>query len=688
LAHVTTRDDAQELLRRLTGDEAAEFRPGQWEAIDALVRERRRALVVQRTGWGKSAVYFVATRLLRDRGAGATVLISPLLALMRNQIDAARRLGIVAETINSTNRESWQEVESRVRAGEVDVLLISPERLNNRQFRKNVLPHLFSAVGLLVIDEAHCISDWGHDFRPDYRRISRVLNRLPSGVPVLCTTATANDRVVADVVEQLGDDLAVLRGPLDRESLRLSVLELPDPAARMAWLAEHLPQLPGSGIVYCLTIRDAERLAEWLQRNGIDAIAYTGDSDGPGRVEIEQRLLANEVKVVVATSALGMGYDKPDLSFVVHYQAPGSAIAYYQQVGRAGRAIDAAEGILLRGAEDSDIQDWFIRTAFPSQEHAEAVVSLLAQRAEPMSLSAIEAEVNVRHSRLDAMLKILDVEGVVEQAEGGWIRTLQPWTYPAERVQRVTETRVAEQNAMRDFARGEECRMAFLRGLLDDRGAEPCGRCDVCAGARWNATVSPERVAEAAAFLRGAALPVPPKKQWIRGSTRPRIAPGELASEGRALSLYNDGGWGSVVRSSKFGSRRFPDELVVAAAQVIGGWRPQPEPSWVTSVPSTASGDLVRDFAVRLAAALGYDYLDAVDRVDLRRPQKEMENSVQQLRNLEGAFAVRGTAPARPVLLVDDIVDSGWTFTVVAAELRRAGVPAVFPFALAKATGS
>ncbi|MBA3655693.1 MAG: ATP-dependent DNA helicase RecQ, partial [Actinobacteria bacterium] len=307
LLAVPISEDAHDLLRRLTGQDDASFRDGQLEAIERLVAGRRRVLVVQRTGWGKSAVYFLATRLLRDQGAGPTVLISPLLALMRNQIAMATRAGVHAATINSDNRDDWEKVEADVRSGAVDVLLISPERLNNLRFRREILPDLVTVAGLLVIDEAHCISDWGHDFRPDYRRIARVLDLLPADLPVLCTTATANDRVVADIVDQLGHDLEVIRGPLERESLALAVVDLPQPSHRLAWLATVVPTLAGSGIVYCLTVADTERVAAWLRSQNIEAVAYSGETDPSQRLGVEDGLLANTMKVVVATSALGMG---------------------------------------------------------------------------------------------------------------------------------------------------------------------------------------------------------------------------------------------------------------------------------------------------------------------------------------------------------------------------------------------
>src|SRR5688572_28911035 len=422
---------AAELLQELAGPGAA-FREHQLEAVRDLVADRARVLCVQRTGWGKSAVYFLATSLLRERGAGPALIVSPLLALMRNQIDAAQRLGIRAHTINSTNRDGWDEVRQLLETDAVDLLLISPERLNNPQFRNTMLPLFAERVGLLVVDEAHCISDWGHDFRPDYRRIAEMLERLPEGVAVLCTTATANDRVVADVADQLrlgrAGALRTYRGPLGRESLRLEVVELPAPADRLAWLATHLPQLPGSGIVYTLTKRDADLVSDFLNAHGVPAEAYSGEVETERRVAVEERLLRNELKAVVATSALGMGYDKPDLGFVVHYQAPGSVISYYQQVGRAGRAIERADVVLLRGAEDRRIQDFFIEQAFPRRELVERVLARIeAAGEEGASTPELTAEVNLGRGRIEAMLKVLDVEGAVGRSGSRWVSGGGDW---------------------------------------------------------------------------------------------------------------------------------------------------------------------------------------------------------------------------------------------------------------------
>ncbi len=670
---------SSDLLRRLTGRPDASFHTGQLDAVLALAGPRKRVLVVQRMGWGKSAVYFIATRLLRDQGSGPTLLISPLLALMRNQIEAAKRMGVRAETINSSNPGDWDEIVARVELNEVDLLLISPERLANRQFRASVLDRVGASAGLLVVDEAHCISDWGHDFRPDYRRIKRVLDLLPRTVPVLACTATANDRVVDDIVSQLGNGLEVFRGSLGREGLVLHVIDLESPAARMAWLAQVLPALAGSGIVYCLTKRDVEAVADWLNRHGMVARPYTGASDG--REEVEQALLANEVDVVVATSALGMGFDKPDLSYVVHFQAPGSVIAYYQQVGRAGRQLATSVGVLLRGAEDADIQDWFIKTAFPRAEECERVLAALEEREGFVKLTELEAVVNVRHQRLETLMKNLEVDGAVVADGQQYQRTPRRFSYDTARVEAITELRRREQEEMLRYGTlASGCRMAFLRSALDDPESRPCGICDLCVAPSLPGEVDRALAAEAAQFLRRRDVVITPRKQW---PDRSRIPVGQRIEEGRALCRWGDGGWSVLVKRAKQRDGRFEDQLVEALARLVRDWRPDPRPEWVTWVPSLTHPDLVPELACRLAAALRVPAAEAVTKTRHTNPQKTMENSAQQLANIHGAFSVTTDVPSGPVLLVDDIVDSGWTVTYVGSLLRQAGCSAVVPLALA-----
>ncbi len=705
MQHVTTpaavTDAAQQVLERLAGEDAR-LRDDQAAAITALVAERRRVLVVQRTGWGKSAVYFVATALLRAAGAGPTVIVSPLLALMRNQIAAAARAGITAATINSTNREDWEEVAARVAADEIDVLLISPERLNHPGFRRDVLADVAARVGLVVVDEAHCISDWGHDFRPDYRRVRDVLAALPAGVPVVGTTATANDRVTADVQSQLtrdGGDLLTLRGGLDRDSLALSVVHLPSAAARMAWLADWIPTTAGPGICYTLTVAHAERLAAWLASRGIAVAAYSGQTEPRERTRIEAALKSNELKCVVATSALSMGYDKPDLSFIVHDGSPSSPIAYYQAIGRAGRALPPgamADVVLLPGAADSAVWAYFDSTAFPSRRDVDAVLVRLAEATRPVAVGQLEADVNLRRGRLEAMLKILDVEGAVTAVPGrggGWTVTprWREWRYAGDRYARVDAARKAEQRAMRDYAGTDGCLMAFLLGQLDDPhlvAGWRCRRCANCTGAP-PPSADPETTAVATAWLRRGDVPLEPRKQWPRGlaDRRGSIRADARCETGRVLAYGDDPAWEGLAGLLAGPDRPVPDDIVEGLVAVLARWDWQARPTWVTLVPSRRRPRLVASIAERIGTLGRLPVHDVVRRVADTSPQAEMSNSTHAAANAIAAFVVDpspagGRIPSGPVLLVDDVVRSGWTMTVVGALLRDAGAGAVLPLAV------
>ncbi|OZM74253.1 recombinase RecQ [Amycolatopsis antarctica] len=694
----TLRTRAEELLRALAGEDAI-LRDDQWTAIEALVAHQRRALVVQRTGWGKSAVYFLATALLREQGAGPTVIISPLLALMRNQISAAARAGIHAATMNSANAQNWDEVQAAVTAGEVDVLLVSPERLNNPDFRDTVLPKLTASAGLLVVDEAHCISDWGHDFRPDYRRLRTLLGDLPDGVPVLATTATANDRVATDVAEQLGigheNGTLVLRGPLDRESLRLAVATLPTPQARLSWLAEHLGELPGSGIIYTLTVAAAHDVAGLLTEHGFPVSAYTGKTDPAERQAAEDDLLANRVKALVATSALGMGFDKPDLGFVVHLGAPSSPIAYYQQVGRAGRGVRHAEVVLLPGREDVDIWRYFGSLAFPEERRVTQVLNALSYADRPLSTAALEPSVELSRSRLEMVLKVLDVDGAVRRVRGGWVSTGEPWAYDEQRYERVRTARDAEQQAMLDYIGTTGCRMEFLLRQLDDPHAAPCGRCDNCTGAHWDTAVSESTATSTRERLSRPGVELAPRKQWPTGMASldvplsGKIPADELAESGRTLGRLTDVGWGNRLREI-VGDRAtdgpVPDPVFAACLTVLAAWDWAERPVAVAGIASHTRPGLTGDLTARLASV---GKLTHLGRLDALGPPPRRANSAQRLADLWGRLALPEELRDRiaeldgPILLVDDLVDTGWTMTLAVRLLRTAGARAVLPFALA-----
>lgn len=684
------RARALELLRTGSGIPDATFRDDQEPAIQHIVEGRGRLLVVQRTGWGKSFVYFIATKLLREAGGGPALLVSPLLALMRNQSEAANRMGVRAETLNSSNQADWDEIERALENDEIDILLISPERLANEDFRTNVLASIAARISLLVVDEAHCISDWGHDFRPHYRLLERTARALPSTVRLLATTATANDRVMADLRTVLGPRLTVLRGDLNRTSLTLQTIRLPGQAERLAWLAEQVPNLTGSGIIYTLTVRDANQVAAWLKSEGLSVEAYSGKSEG--RDELERALLENRVKALVATTALGMGFDKPDLSFVIHYQTPGSVVAYYQQVGRAGRALPAAYGVLLSGDEETDITNYFIESAFPTREEVEVVLGALETNPSGLSVPELLEEVNISKGRIDKTIELLALESPAPLAKQGtkWQLTAAVlgddfWT----RAARLTDLRRAERDQMQEYVELNSGHMAFLLSALDSA----CSNASSPSLPLLPTTPSPRIAQRASAFLRRTSLPIQPRKKWPAGGlphygVTGMIAPDDRAEPGKALCVWGDAGWGQLVRKGKYGDDRFSDELVAACKQLVEEWSPDPAPVWVTYVPSLRRPALVHDFASRLATSLRLPFHVALTKTDNRPEQKTMANSTQQARNVDGSLEMSGVSlPKGPVLLVDDMVDSRWTLTVSAWLLSRAGVPNVWPLALAMTGG-
>jgi ATP-dependent DNA helicase RecQ len=704
----SAREEAEAHLRALVGPRDGQtdavLRDDQWSAIEALAVDARRALVVQRTGWGKSAVYFVATLLLRQRGAGPTVIVSPLLALMRNQIAAAERAGIRAVTINSTNIEQWQPINDAINAGEVDVLLVSPERLNNPGFRDEVMPRLAATCGLLVVDEAHCISDWGHDFRPDYRRIRTLLDTLPDGIPVLATTATANERVTADVAEQLGRDVLVLRGSLDRESLRLGVVRLKTAEMRLAWLADHLAEQPGSGIIYCLTVAATQEVAAYLRDRGHEVAAYSGQTDTTERQALESALVEGRVKALVATSALGMGFDA-SLGFVINLGAPQSPVAYYQQVGRAGRGTDDATVVLLPQIEDRDIWAYFASLAFPPEQLVRQTLSVLAEAPGSMSTVALETYVELSRNRLETLLKVLDVDGAVRRVQGGWIATGEPWSYDAERYARVAEARQREQDAMLTYLDSTECRMRFLRSQLDDPQldlpeAADCGRCDNCGGLTLSATVTDAAVAEAGEALSRPGVAIEPRKLWPTAlanlglELKGKIANGP--SQGRAIARLTDLGHGQALRALfrvGVADGPVPPSLAAALLTVMKDWSGDwagdglGRPVAIVGIESATRPQLVGDLATGLSRVMQIPIVGRFAIVDESvAPGQGAANSAQRVAAVKRRYQLAADVPPGPVLLVDDLVVSGWTLTVAGVALREAGATAVLPLVLGTQT--
>ena len=686
---IYSAERALELLRLGSGQVHASFRDGQEEAIQQMIDGDHRLLVVQKTGWGKSFVYFISTKILREAGCGPALLVSPLLALMRNQIAAAERMGVRAATINSDNIAKWTEVEAKIKQNEIDILLISPERLANERFRTEILGGLSLHVSLVVVDEAHCISDWGHDFRPHYRLLERFIRNMPSNIKLLATTATANNRVVEDLENVLGPNLRISRGDLNRPSLTLQTIRLESKAERLAWLSNQLTALAGHGIIYTLTVRDANQVANWLNSQGFDVEAYTGES-GSRRPELEQALSENRIKALVATTALGMGYDKPDLSFVIHYQMPSSVVAYYQQVGRAGRALNAAYGILLSGKEEDDIANWFIKSAFPTNEEVKEVVAQLEAHPTGLSVPQLLKEVNLSQGRVEKTLSLLALESPPPITKSGrhWQKTEVALSEDFwERAERLTTLRRREQQRMREYVHlpfGHH--MSFLISELD---GDPSGVITSSLQA-LSEDFPKDKLREANIFLKRYHLPINPRKQWPNGGLKHsnnhgKIAKSHQANSGKVLSLLGDAGLGNLVNVGKNQQQYFSNELIDACVVMFKEWGPQPAPTWVTCVPSLRNPTLVPDFAKRLAQALNLSFRVAIEKIDSRPEQNKFNNSFQQARNVDGSLApIRDQILSSPVLLVDDVILSGWTLTISSWLLRKNGSGEVWPLALAQ----
>lgn len=690
----TTKHEALALLRRSLDNGQATFREGQWEAINDLVNNRKRLIVVQRTGWGKSSVYFISAKLFREQGNGLTLVVSPLLALMRNQLVSANRLSLNAETINSTNTDDWENIISRVLSDEIDVLFVSPERLANESFVANVLTNVLNRIRMLVIDEVHCISDWGHDFRPDYRRLANIIMRLPKNVPVIGTTATANNRVIEDIRHLLGD-FTIQRGMLRRRSLMLATMKGLSRAGRLAWLAENLKRIDGTGIIYTMTIRDAIQVADWLQSSGVDAKAYYSDVDADGfkdsneyRVYLEHLLERNELKALVATSALGMGYDKPDIGFVIHYQAPSSVVSYYQQVGRAGRQVETALGLLMSGNEDSDIVQHFRKTAFPKPESVEQIMNVLSQN-DGMSTNQLQQESNLPAGKFSSALKFLSVENPSPVLKIGskWYRSSVDYELDFGKISRLSRQREEEWQEIQNYMSHKGCLMEFLVDSLNDPSPQLCGRCQNCIEL-WPFSLSASKsiINSARKYLIKSSFPLQCKTKIPKGSLTLYGLSGNIPVElrplpGRSLSRWNDPSWGRIVAEDK-SAGYFRDEIVDAVANMVDQWCSDPAVKWITNIPSLNKPNLVRNFCIRLAKKMKISYHNLICKSMENSPQKEQQNGFHQCSNLDGVFVIEEHPPETPGLLIDDVVNSGWSLTIGSALLLREGSGPVFPVAL------
>lgn len=680
---------ATAILKNLYG-ENARFRPGQYEAIERTIKEKR-LLVVQKTGWGKSLVYFICTKLLREEGAGVTLVISPLLALMDNQLSAARKMGLNCTALNSTTANERELILMGMEANTYDLVLATPESLMNKKFRQ-YLPDI--RIGLLVIDEAHCISDWGHDFRLEYNKIYRVIEQLQPNVPVLATTATANNHVIEDLQNQMGKP-KVSRGHLMRDNLSIQILPLSDKESRYAWILDNIGRLPGTGIIYCLSRKDCTWLSDFLCENGISAEPYfSGDGEQEKKSqETLKRFLNDEIKVIVSTIKLGMGFDKGNVSFVIHFQCPKNVIAYYQQIGRAGRNISFARTFLMLGGEDYRIHKGFIENAFPSEPEMKRIRQYITACPGVCTVNIICAAIDISKKKILKVLDFLEDEGLIEKewrsSTSGkpyavYKSTAAPFVYRGEHYEEIKQIRYRELEQMQTIAGTSECLSRTVVSCLDDIEDHDCGICSNCdPKGRFPVTVSAVSKRRAIDFLENLTIPIDPWNYWPRNNLVADTKNYYPNLQGIALSKYNEG-LGKLVRDGKYSTQKFDDQLVRKGARVLKKYIKEHDLCCVTAVPSLNT-NVVPDYAKRLAAACGLPYVDLLRKTN-RSHQKDLNNTAHQFVNAYKSFeSISSASIPSSVILVDDMVDSGLTLAVCGALLGRAGCERVFPLALADA---
>ena len=680
---------ATAILKNLYG-ENARFRPGQYEAIERTIKEKR-LLVVQKTGWGKSLVYFICTKLLREEGAGVTLVISPLLALMDNQLSAARKMGLNCAALNSTTANERELILMGMEANTYDLVLATPESLMNKKFRQ-YLPDI--RIGLLVIDEAHCISDWGHDFRLEYNKIYRVIEQLQPNVPVLATTATANNHVIEDLQNQMGKP-KVSRGHLMRDNLSIQILPLSDKESRYAWILDNIGRLPGTGIIYCLSRKDCTWLSDFLCENGISAEPYfSGDGEQEKKSqETLKRFLNDEIKVIVSTIKLGMGFDKGNVSFVIHFQCPKNVIAYYQQIGRAGRNISFARTFLMLGGEDYRIHKGFIENAFPSEPEMKRIRQYITACPGVCTVNKICAAIDISKKKILKVLDFLEDEGLIEKewhsSTSGkpyavYKSTAAPFVYRGEHYEEIKQIRYRELEQMHTIADTSECLSRTVVSCLDDIEDHDCGICSNCdPKGRFPVTVSAVSKRRAIDFLENLTIPIDPWNYWPRNNLVADTKNYYPNLQGIALSKYNEG-LGKLVRDGKYSTQKFDGQLVRKGARVLKKYIKEHDLCCVTAVPSLNT-NVVPDYAKRLADACGLPYVDLLRKTN-RSHQKDLNNTAHQFVNAYKSFeSISSASIPSGVILVDDMVDSGLTLAVCGARLGQAGCERVFPLALADA---
>ncbi len=671
---------AYDILHSIYGKNAS-FREGQYEAIEATLSHKR-TLVVQKTGWGKSLIYFVCSKILKAQNKGLTIIISPLLTLMENQIEQATQFNLKCEQLNSSTYERHEEILNGMANNQYDLIFATPETL----CKTNIITSLSSGsinIALIVVDEAHCISDWGHDFRLEYTKIKDIITTLPESTHILATTATANNIVINDINEQFGGDTFISRGSLTRKSLNIQTSVFNDDYEKYAFILQHIQSIPGTGIIYCLTKNDCESLSEFLNMHNISARPFYSGLNNDFNNETLSLFKENKIKAIVATIKLAMGFDKGDVSFVINYDIPKNITLCYQEIGRAGRNIDNAYIIILFSNRDIKINNFFIEQAFPTEEDSLDVYNCVKNN-NGITKRAIQSLVNIQSGKINKSIDFLEHDGFIYKDNNKYYTAPKTYFYNKEHYNAITKQRYEDLENMKNIINVKTCLSKYIVNKLDDTTAQNCGKCTNCRQKLlFSTNLNEQALREAHNFIDNKYIVIEPRKMWLDGQSNKKIP---LINEiGFALTKYNNSFYGDLVKQGKYGDLKgFSDKLLNKVCDVIPKLFAKQKILYITAVPSKNS-TLVEDFTKQVAEKLHLKYIKILEKIT-NTHQKDQQNSSYQCSHARSSFKIIDNIQHPHnynIILLDDMKDSGWTLTVCGYLLREYGFEKVFPFALA-----
>lgn len=665
-----TREEAERILKSKFG--LPYFYDEQWEAIDKLLKGQR-ILMIQRTGFGKSLVFQFSAILLN----GTTVIFSPLIALMREQVNRLKELGLPAAYINSTlTPEEKQEALQNAEKGKYKLLYIAPERQEDEEWQKVVQR---MRLGMVVVDEAHCISTWGHDFRPSYRRIVNVVKQLQTDFPVLACTATATIKVQQDIEVQFDNSrLTVLRGNLSRPNFALKVIHCEKQEDKMAGVLQIVSSLKGTGVIYCGTQAETEIYSKWLDFNGIKVTNYNAGLEDETRKRIEIDFVNDVYKCVVSTNALGMGMDKPNLRFVIHTQIPASPLHYYQEIGRAGRDGFDTQVILFYTPEDDELPQSFIKNNKPAIKYYHRLIEIL--QTESLGLHGIIRKINRKQTAVNVILADLIDQGIVIKNNNGKspryelkFNAPQLITHGFEELRNA---KLADYEHMKGYMATKSCRMGYLQNYLGDRVTSSCGKCDNDLGKNYIVKATAAELIKIQEF-RESYFPV----LEVENKTC-------ILIDGVAASWYGVTNVGTMMHACKYEhGGDFPDYLLRLTLKAFRSHFKNMNFDVVMYVPPTISGELVKNFAEKIARTLRFEFSNGIVKTRVTEAQKVFESAIGKKENLKDAFTVQTNVRGKKILLIDDIFDSGSTIKEIADMLKHHGAELVAPLVIAKTVG-